>query len=113
AATNGLPTNRMWTVGFTFGQGQFATTAGYLTNVVVPMIDMVAALRDAGRIRVVQFEEGLAIWTNQFGAVATNYQAPLNTLTFSLNVQDFSYPDRSAEVIDRVVTLHESAGVPV
>ena len=113
AATNGLPTNRMWTVGFTFGQGQFATTPGYLTNVVVPMIDMVAALRDAGRIRVVQFEEGLTIWTNQFSAVATNYQAPLNTLTFSLNVQDFSYPDLSAGVLDRVVTLHESAGVPV
>src|SRR6185503_18132538 len=108
-----LPTNRMWTAGFTFGQGQFATGLGYLTNVVVPMIDMIAALRDAGRIRVVQFEEGMSIWTNQFGASGTNYQAPADTLTFSLNVQDFSYPDLSADVIDRAVTLHESAGVPV
>ncbi len=112
-ATNALPTNRLWTAGFTFGQGQFATGAGYLTNVVVPMIDMIAALRDAGRLRVVQFEEGLTIWTNQFGAEGTNRQAPADTLTFSLNVQDWSYPDLSADVIDRAVTLHETAGVPV
>ena len=113
AATNALPTNRMWTVGFTFGQGQMSTTAGYLTNVIVPMLDTIAALRDAGRLRVVQFEEGMQIWTNQFGAAGTNYQAPADTLTFSLNVQDFSYPDRSADVIDRAITLHESVGVPV
>jgi hypothetical protein len=112
-ASNALPTNRMWTAGFTFGQGQLSTGSGYLTNVLIPMIDMIAALRDAGRIRVVQYEEGMNIWTNEFGAVGTNYQAPADTLTFSLNVQDFSYPDRSAEVIDRAVTLHESVGVPV
>jgi hypothetical protein len=111
-ATNGLPTNRMWTAGFTFGQGQF-TTPGYLTNVVTPIVDMLAAFRDAGRIRVVQFEEGLNIWTNEFGAIGTNYHAPLDTVTFSLNVQDFSYPNLSAEVIDRAITLHETTGVPV
>lgn len=113
AATNALPTNQMWTAGFTFGQGQMSTTPGYLTNVIVPMLDTIAALRDAGLIRVVQFEEGMQLWTNQFAAVGTNYQAPTDTLTFSLNVQDFSYPDRSAEVIDRAIALHESAGVPV
>lgn len=111
-ANNELPTNRMWTAGFTIGQQDFVT-AGFLTDVVAPMLDTFAALRDAGRIRVVQFEEGLGIWTNQFGATGTNYQAPADTLTFSLNVQDFSYPDLSADVIDRAVTLHESAGVPV
>lgn len=113
AATNALPTNRMWTVGFTFGQGQMSTTPGYLTNVIVPMLDTIAALRDAGRLRVVQFEEGMQIWTNQFAAAGTNYQAPADTLTFSLNVQDFAYPELSADVIDRAITLHESAGVPV
>lgn len=34
-------------------------------------------------------------------------------LTFSINVQDFAYPDRSAATVDRIVTLHESHKVPV
>lgn len=111
-ANNELPTNRMWTAGFTIGQQDFVTP-GFLTNVVAPMLDSFAALRDAGRIQIVKFEEGLGIWTNQFGIAGTNIQAPANTLTFSLNVQDFSYPDLSADVIDRAVTLHESVGLPV
>ncbi|MSU59125.1 MAG: cadherin repeat domain-containing protein [Pedosphaera sp.] len=110
--TNALPTNRMWTAGVTIGQGHFVLP-GFLTNVVAPMLDMIAALRDAGRIRVVQYEEGLNLWTNSFGTVAEVRRAPLDTLTFSLNVQDFSYPELSADVIDRAVTLHEAAGVPV
>lgn len=34
-------------------------------------------------------------------------------LTFTLNVQDFAYPDRSADAVDRVITLHERYKVPV
>lgn len=34
-------------------------------------------------------------------------------LTFTLNVQDFAYPDRSAATVDRVITLHENYRVPV
>ena len=34
-------------------------------------------------------------------------------LTFTLNVQDFAYPDRSAATVDRVITLHEQYKVPV
>lgn len=34
-------------------------------------------------------------------------------LTFTLNVQDFAYPDRSATTVDRVITLHESYRMPV
>lgn len=34
-------------------------------------------------------------------------------LTFSLNVQDFAYPDRSAATVDRVITLHEQYKIPV
>lgn len=34
-------------------------------------------------------------------------------LTFSLNVQDFAYPDRSADTVDRIITLHERYKVPV
>lgn len=34
-------------------------------------------------------------------------------LTFTLNVQDFAYPERSAATVDRVITLHERYQVPV
>lgn len=34
-------------------------------------------------------------------------------LSFSINVQDFSYPERSAATVDRIVTLHEQARIPV
>lgn len=34
-------------------------------------------------------------------------------LTFSLNMQDFSYPDKSADVLRRALDLHEEYQVPV
>lgn len=34
-------------------------------------------------------------------------------LTFSLNVQDFSYPDRSAATVEKIIGLHEQYRVPV
>lgn len=34
-------------------------------------------------------------------------------LTFTLNVQDFAYPERSAATVDRVIALHERYKVPV
>ncbi len=34
-------------------------------------------------------------------------------VVFSINVQDFTYPDRSAEVLRRIIDLHEKLGVPV
>lgn len=38
--------------------------------------------------------------------------ADLN-VTFSINVQDFAYPELSADVVDRIVALHEELDVPV
>ncbi len=32
---------------------------------------------------------------------------------FSINIQDFSYPAESAAVLDKIITLHETYGVPV
>ncbi len=32
---------------------------------------------------------------------------------FSINVQDFSYPEQSAAILDRIITLHETYNVPV
>ena len=111
-ATNGVPTNRLWTAGIVFGQQDFIKP-GYLTNLVAPMLDTLAALRDAERLRFVQFEQGLRIWTNQFSASGEVRQAPQDCVTFSLNIQDFSYPDLSATTLNRALDLHEETGVPV
>lgn len=32
---------------------------------------------------------------------------------FSINVQDFSYPDKSAALLDKIITLHEQYNLPV
>ncbi len=32
---------------------------------------------------------------------------------FSVNVQDFSYPEQSTAVLDRIITLHETHNIPV
>jgi hypothetical protein len=54
---------------------------------------------------------------NTIAAVVTTVASPAPTagdwLVFTLNVQDFAYPERSAATVDRVVTLHESYQVPV
>ncbi|GAB4461871.1 MAG: hypothetical protein OHK0041_25590 [Anaerolineales bacterium] len=42
--------------------------------------------------------------------------APVNVndyAIFSINVQDFSYPEKSAAVLERIITLHEIYKVPV
>ncbi len=38
---------------------------------------------------------------------------PTARILFSVNVQDFAYPDESARVLTRLVDLHERTGVPV
>ena len=111
-ATNALPANRLWTAGLVLVQQDFVKP-GYLTNVAAPLLDTLAAWRDSGRVRLIQFEEGLRTWTNQFGATGEVRQAPQDCVTFALNIQDFSYPELSAAVLDRAITLHESVNVPL
>jgi hypothetical protein len=46
----------------------------------------------------------------------TPMPAPANVsgyAIFSINAQDFSYPEQSAAVLDRIITLHETYNVPV
>ncbi|MBI5943597.1 MAG: hypothetical protein HY864_04455 [Chloroflexi bacterium] len=48
--------------------------------------------------------------------ISTPMAAPANLsdyAIFSINVQDFSYPDQSAAVLNRIITLHETYNVPV
>ena len=49
-------------------------------------------------------------------ATSTPTAAPVNFndyAIFSINVQDFSYPEQSAAVLDRIITLHETHNVPM
>ncbi|MBI5258372.1 MAG: hypothetical protein HY855_17840 [Burkholderiales bacterium] len=49
-------------------------------------------------------------------AIPGSYAGPATAgdwLTFTLNVQDFAYPDRSAATVDRVISLHERYRLPV
>lgn len=43
----------------------------------------------------------------------TSSTAPGVYVFFAINVQDFSYPDLSAALLDRLIRLHEETGVPV
>ena len=48
--------------------------------------------------------------------ISTSTAVPVNVndyAIFSINVQDFSYPEQSAAVLDRIITLHETYNVPV
>ncbi|GAB4524730.1 MAG: hypothetical protein Fur0018_08530 [Anaerolineales bacterium] len=44
---------------------------------------------------------------------ATSEVSPQAYILFSINVQDFSYPDLSAAVLTKILDLHEETGVPV
>lgn len=112
-----LDPTRMWTFTLVLGQQDFST-AGYLEGQVLPLLDQIVALRAAGQIQVVQFMEALALWTGTF-ASAEGVHRPAGSsgrssyLTFTLNTQDFSYPDESAALVTRVLDLHEALGVPL
>jgi len=124
-----LPPSRMWTAALVLGQSDFVAP-GWFENTLAPMLQKLGTLRDSGAIRFIQLEEAFEIWQATYageGAVylrggttpivtntvpATGTNSPVY-VTFSLNTQDFAYPDLSADLVDRVLTLHEETGVPL
>lgn len=59
---------------------------------------------------------GLALGACAAGAVSANPPAPVSPshgLTFSLNVQDFAYPEQSIALLHQLIDLHEAHEVPV
>ena len=116
-ASGQMDPSRMWTFTLVLGQQDFPTV-GYLQNQVLPLLDQIVALRAAGQVQVVQFTEALALWTGTFGGVEGVYRptgsvGTSSYFTFTLNTQDFSYPDESAALVTRVLDLHEGLGVPL
>lgn len=94
------------TAAFGFNQWQIAEP-GYLSGTIVPALERIKSWRDAGRIRTVKFEESLAL------GGGTVYPTGNDMVSFSLNTQDFAYPDRSASLVSRALDLHERLKVPV
>ena len=112
-----LDPSRMWTFTLVLGQQDFPT-AGYIQGQVLPLLDQIVALRTAGQVKVVQFTEALALWQGAYEGAEGVYRPagpgnPAAYFTFTLNTQDFSYPDESAALVTRVLDLHETLGVPL
>lgn len=89
------------------------TRPGYLRDVVAPQLDTLQRLRDQGLVQVVQFEQALATWRTRYAQAGAVFPAGDDFLSFSLNVQDFSYPELSIALLERALDLHEDLRVPV
>ena len=128
-----LPASALWTAGLVLPMSEF-TRAGWLDGAFTKLLGQLTALRDAGQIEFVQLEPAYRKWQEQFasrgavyvrnGAVtfadgptnnppATNAPTGADYISFSLNTQDFAYPELSAATLNRVLDLHERTGVPV
>lgn len=113
--TGQLPYGKMWTAGMVFNQSDMTQT-GFTSGTITPIIDSLVALRAAGKLQFIQFDNARNIWKNQRDGAPSMYQPSVaiqDHATFSLNVQDFSYPDKSAATVDRLLTIHENCQVPV
>ncbi len=113
--TGRLPTGRLYTAGHIFAHHTMTNDLPFATN-IGPVVRALRTWRDAGRLEVVGFREAYRIWQEEYGAAASVVRDAGVTnelVTFSLNVQDFSYVSASADLLDRALTLHEQWGVPV
>lgn len=95
-------------VGRVFNHRDFVQ-AGYLQNTAPALLDTIKAWRDANRISVRKWTEIFANWNG----TASQYIRPNDNIGFSLNWQDFSYPDKSISELRALLDHHEEKGVPV
>ena len=105
--------DKLWTVGRVLNHRDLVQP-GYLTNTVIPLLDTIAAWRDAGRFQVKTFEAIYNEWiAAPYNGASSLYERPLDNLTFSLNWQDFCYTDTSNADLRTLLNLHETQRVPV
>jgi hypothetical protein len=118
--TRKLAADKMWTFTLVLAQ-QYFVQSGYLEASVIPALDQIQSSRTAGALKVVQFTEALELWKMQYGNAESVYRlTPIITssssnsyFTFTLNTQDFAYPDESAALVTKVLDLHETTGMPI
>ncbi|RFC45278.1 MAG: hypothetical protein DVB23_002038 [Verrucomicrobia bacterium] len=102
------PANKLWTLGRVFNHRDMVQL-GFLTSIMPAQLDTIRRWRDAGRITVAQFANVYAAWTG----TSSLFRRSDDNVGFSLNWQDFSYPDRSAAELRTILNQHEAQGVPV
>ncbi|MDX2112107.1 MAG: hypothetical protein SFY80_17900 [Verrucomicrobiota bacterium] len=86
----------------------------YRNGVGTSVLDTLKAWSDAGRIQIVTFEQLYNIWNSPpYSHKAHILSRPIDNVSFSLNWQDRGYPEKSIAELDRLLTYHESARVPV
>lgn len=103
---------RMWASGMVLNHRDFQD-ASYRTNEARMILDTLKAWQDAGRIRTTTYLEALGVWQTNFAEEASLYQRPADNVSFSLNWQDYAYPNESMAYLDALLDLHESNQVPL
>ncbi|MBX7244762.1 MAG: hypothetical protein K1X53_04645, partial [Candidatus Sumerlaeaceae bacterium] len=110
-----LPYGKMWTAGKVFNQSDM-TSSVFVASTIVPLLDSLVALRTAGKLQFIRHDEARTIWKTLRDGAPVAYQPAVTVtdrVTFSINVQGFSYPEKSAATLDRILTVHEGCNVPV
>ncbi len=103
--------NQLWTCGLIINhRDMFSPNFSRIRA----QLDTLRQWRDAGRITLTNFEGVFAAWTNApFSSAPNIYQRPADNLSFSLNWQDFAYPEDSVMELRTILNQHEASRVPV
>lgn len=106
-------TNKLWTLGRVFNHRDFVQT-GYLAGTAVALLDTIKRWQDDGRFQVKTLQATYDEWMSApFNGTSSLYQRPADNISFSLNWQDFAYPDKSIAELRTLLNHHESQRVPV
>ncbi|MFN7560754.1 MAG: hypothetical protein ACK5TH_03155, partial [Prosthecobacter sp.] len=100
--------NKLWTLSRVFNHRDMVQP-GFLTSIMPAQLDTIRRWRDAGRVTVAQYANVYAAWNG----TSSLYRRSEDNVGFSLNWQDFSYPQNSAAELRTLLNAHEAAGVPV
>ena len=99
---------KLWTLSHVFNHRDMVQP-GFLTSIMPAKLDTIRRWRDAGRVTVAQYASVHATWNG----TSSLYRRSEDNVGFSLNWQDFSYPENSATELRTLLNAHEAAGVPV
>lgn len=106
-------TNKLWTLGRVFNHRDFVQS-GYLNGTAVALLDTIKRWRDDGRFQVKTLQATYDEWMSApFSGTSSLYLRPTDNISFSLNWQDFAYPDKSIAELRTLLNLHEQQRVPV
>lgn len=105
--------NKLWTLGRVLNHRDFAQS-GYLNTTAAAVLDTIKHWRDAGRFQVKTLQATYDEWMSApFNGASSIYQRPADNISFSLNWQDFAYPEYSIAELRTLLNYHESHRVPV